>query len=525
MLKTFQLPRRQVLSGTMGLGAAALAAPRIAKAQDKKVVRIRYKADIKVVEPAGNFVVDEQFIVYGTQSNLITWAPGDKWVWQLDAASSIEQVDETHVAFTLRPGIMFSNGYGEMTAEDVKYSFERMMNPDLNATDRQEFEQFDHVEVTDSRSGVIVTKGPVATMWTGILPRYFCAIVSKKAWEEIDATTRTLSPNEVPCFGGPYVLQEWVPGQKIVLARNDVWNGEPVYYDEVEYILIPDDKAAELAYEAGEVDITQISIGSAKTFRDNPLPDTDLYIRPTTGFVWLGINVQHTPYEDVRVREALRKAIDVDQIIEAAYFGVPSPSTGIISPGLMGWRDAAIEPRDVEGAKALLAEAGLADGFTTHLAVLNQTEDLAAAQVIQANLADIGVDLQIDSFESGAYWSLGLESDGEMWKDLELVYQDWTSGADPRRATMWFVSDQIGEWNWQRWSNAEYDALDAAAAVETDPAKRTEMYQRMMEIQYEEAAFINITHRPWVTLVRSNIDPEMMANGYVYPRYVRAKEA
>jgi len=314
MSELIRVPRRQVLAGSLGLGAATLAAPRLGAAQDEKVVRIRYKADIKVIEPAGNQVVDEQFIIYATQSNLITWAPGEKWVWQLDAAESIEQVDDTHVAFTLRPGIMFTNGYGELTAEDVKYSLERMMNPELNATDRQEFEQFDHVEVTGTHSGVIVTKGPVATMWTGILPRYFCAIVSKKAWEEIGATTRTLLPNEIPCFGGPYVLAEWVPGQRVVLTRNDLWNGEPVYYDRIEYILIPDDKVAELAYEAGEVDITQISIGSAATYRDNPLPDTDLYVRPTTGFVWVGMNVDHAPYDNILVREAVRKAVAENRI-------------------------------------------------------------------------------------------------------------------------------------------------------------------------------------------------------------------
>ncbi len=517
-----KIPRRHVLAGSAGLGAAALARPRFARAQDAKVVRIRYKSDLKFLEPAGNTVVDEQFVIYATQSNLITFKPGDKWEWQLDAASAIEQVDDTHVTFTLREGIQFSHGYGELTAEDVKFSYERMMNPDTNATDRQEFEQFDHVEVTGKLSGTIVMKGPVASLWTGILPRYFCAIVSKKAWEENGGATKSLDTN-IPCFGGPYVIKEWIPQQRIVLTRNDVWNGAPVYFDEIHYILIPDDKAAELAYQAGEVDITQISIGSAKEFKDNPLPNTDLYVRPTTGFVWLGINVEHTPYEDKRVRQAIRSAIDVQGIIDAAYFGVPSPSTGIIAPGLPGWRDAQAVNRDVEGAKALLAEAGFPNGFKAKIAVLNQTEDLTAAQVIQANLAEIGIELQIDSFESGVYWSLGLESEGEAWKDLELVYQDWTSGADPRRATMWFVSDQAGEWNWQRWRNAEYDALDQQASVEMDQAKRAELYAKMMEIQHEDAAFINITHRPWVTLVRGDIDPQIMVNGYVYPRYVRAK--
>ncbi len=522
MFDWIKLNRRHVLAGTAGVGASAIARPRLGRAQDKKIARMRFAADIKVIEPAGNFVVDEQWITYATQRGLIRHKPGEAWEWTLDAAESIEQVDPTHVAFTLKKGIVFSNGYGEMTTADVKYSFDRMASEALQATDRQEFEQYQDVEIADDYSGVIVTKAPMATMFTTFLPRYFCSIVSKKAWEEKGGTTASLG-TDIPCFSGPYALKEWVPQQKIVLARNDEYLGEAAPFDEIECIIIEDDKAAELAYQAGDVDVTRISIGSAAEFMATPPAGTQVVVRPTTGFVWLGINVEHEPYGDIRVRQALRKAIDVQQIIDAAYFGVPSPSTGIIAPGLLGWRDAPLEQRDVEGAKALLAEAGLADGFKTTISCLNSTEDSTAAQVIQAQLAEVGIQAEVLSYEEGVYWNLGLESAGEDWKNLQLVYQDWTSAADPRRATMWFVTSQVGEWNWQRWSNARYDELDAAAAVETDTEKRAAMYREMMDVQYDDAAFVNITHRPWVVLVRDTIEPNPMPNGYVEPRWITPK--
>ncbi|MBM3584492.1 MAG: peptide ABC transporter substrate-binding protein [Alphaproteobacteria bacterium] len=521
MFDWLRLPRRHVLAGSAGLGAATLAGPRLAGAQDAKVAKVRFVSDIKVIEPAGNFVVDEQSVIYATQRGLIRHIPGEAWQWGLDAAESIEQVDPTHVKFTLKKGIMFSGGYGEMTTEDVKYSFDRMASEALQATDRQEFEQYETVEIVDSHTGVLVTKAPMATMFTTFLTRYFCTIVSKKAWEEKGGATVSLG-TDIPTFSGPYVLKEWVPQQKIVLARNAEYLGDPAPFDEVQCLIIEDDKAAELAYQAGEVDVTRVSIGSAAEFKKDPPADTQVVIRPTTGFVWLGINVQHEPYADIKVRQAIRKAIDVQQIIDAAYFGVPSPSTGIIAPGLMGWRDAAVEPRDVEGAKALLAEAGLGDGFSTTITCLNSTEDTTAAQVIQAQLAEIGVQAEVMSYEEGVYWNLGLESQGEDWKNLQLVLQDWTSAADPRRATMWFVTSQVGEWNWQRWSNARYDELDAAAALETDPEARAAMYREMMDIQHNDAAFINITHRPWVVLVRNTIVPNAMPNGYVEPRWIGA---
>ena len=207
----------------------------------------------------------------------------------------------------------------------------------------------------------------------------------------------------------------------------------------------------------------------------------------------------------------MRHAINVREIIEAAYFGLTQPSTGIIAPGLIGHREAEVPAADLDAARALLAEAGLSSGFKTTITTLNNTTELTAAQVIQANLAEIGIEVEIMSYEGGAYWTLGLESEGDAWKDLEMVYQEWTSSPDPRRATMWFVPDQVGVWNWSRWNNAEYGELDMKASIETDLDKRAEFYSLMMDIMYEDAAFLGITYPPRVTLVRDHIDPQMLA--------------
>ena len=520
MTQWLKLDRRGMMVAASA--TASLAAVSGVHAQDSKIAKVRFAADIKVIEPAGNFGIEEQSVIYATQRGLIRYKSGDVWGWDLDAAETIEQTDSTHVSFTLKKGIQFTNGYGEMTAEDVKFSFERMASEALQATDRQEFEQLQEVQITDTHSGVIITKAPIATMWTTFLPRYFCFIVSKKAWEEKGGGTASLGI-DIPCGSGQYVMAEYVPQQKIVLARNDAYAGALAPFDRIDCIVVEDDKAAELAYEAGEVDVTRVSISSGSEYSKNPPANTQVIVKPSTGFVWLGINVDHTPYADLKVRQAVRKALDIQEIIDGAFLGMAAPSTGIIAPGLPGWRDAPIDARDVEGAKALLAEAGLADGFETTITCINSTEQNSAAQIIQAQLADIGIKAEIAAYEEGVYWDLGLESKGETYKDLQLILQDWTSAADPRRATMWFVTSQVGEWNWQRWSNAEYDELDTAAAIETNTDARAEMYRKMMDIQYDDAAFINITHRPWVVLVRDTIEPNPWPNGYVEPAWIKAK--
>ena len=515
--------RRSFMETMAFAGAAAVTAagaPRVADAQEK-VCRIRAKSDILSLDPAVSHINDFN-VRLAILNSLIVYKPGNEWTWMHDAAEYIEQVDPTHLAFRLKPGIMWTNGYGEMTAEDVQYSYLRIANPELNATNRQEFENFESIEVKDKYSGVIVTKVPDPDLWMNALARFSGSIVCKKAWEERGAWTKSLG-NDIPCSSGPYKLKEWRLRDRVILDRNELWPGEKPYFDRIEYIVIEDANASELAFLAGELDITEASVGSAVEFMKEPPPNTDVYVRPTTGFVWAGINIQHEPFDDVRVRQAIRKAIDVNQVIEASYFGLTEPSVGIIAPGVLGYRKRDLQPRDVAGAKQLLEEAGLGSGFRTTLTTLTNTTDLTTSQVIQANLAEVGIDVEIMPYEGGVYWNLGLESEGDDWKDLQLVLQSWTSSPDPRRATMWFVCDQVGEWNWQRWCNEEYSDLEYRASLETDVDKRGEMYARMMDLMWDSAAFINLTHTTRVTLVRDTIEPNMMPDGLIHFRALEGK--
>lgn len=521
-MSTFQATRRDFLKSSAVVGAATFALPGFVNAAGEKVVRIRARTDIKSLDTARAITTADFDVRHAVLTNLIQYKPGNVWTWTHDAAEHIEQVSPTHTEFRLRPGIMWTEGYGEMTAEDVKYSYERMTSPELEATDRQEWEQLQEVKVTGKYSGVIVMKQPVANLWTNTLPRGMGAIICKQAWEEHDGWTTPLG-NNLPCSSGPYRVREWQPQSKVILERNDLWTGPRPYFDRVEFVVIEDDNAAEVAYLAGELDIAWVSVGAGAQFKDNPPADTDVVIRPTTGFAWIGINTEHEPFDDLRVRRAVRMAIDMDQVIEAGYFGLPPRSGGVLAPGVLGYRERALPARDVEGARKLLAEAGFPDGFRTTLVSLNNTSVVDACQVVQAHLAEVGIEVEVQPTDSGTYWSLGLESEGDSWKDIQMVYQEWTSAPDPRRATQWFVCNQVGEWNWQRWCSERYSELDEMAGAETDLEKRGKLYEEMMDDMWDSAAFLNVTHPVRVVLVRDHIDPQMLPNGYVYFRSLQAK--
>src|SRR3546814_9388581 len=102
---------------------------------------------------------------------------------------------------------------------------------------------------------------------------------------------------------------------------------------------------------------------------------------------------------------------------------------------------------------------------------------ISIGQIIQANLQDVGIACKLNVLDSGAFWIVGMESEGEQWKDLQLVLNRFSSLADPYYATQWFITDQVGEWNWESFSNDRYDELHQQAVRETDLEKRRAMYR------------------------------------------------
>lgn len=503
------LSRRLLLQGSAGAGLLAAIAP-YALAQSQKTLRVRVYADINSIDPAfamttetdGNFIM----AVY---SRLITYKAGEKWDWRLDAAEQIEQVDPTHVNFTLKSGIKWTGGFGEMTAEDVKFSFERIADPDLKSSYHGDWAALDHVEVTGERTGTIVLKRPFAALFSTTLPWAAGNILCKKAVEAAGGEIRTSSP----ASSGAYYLKEWLPGQRIVLARNPDYYGTPGAFDEIHMLPIGEDKTAELSFEAGDLDYTDISASSVPRYSDNPPANGSLQVRPTETYYWIGMNTEHELFKDSRVRKAVQLAVNVDEIIDAAFFGVTPRATGIIAPGMIGHRKQNIvESQDLEQAKSLMAASSFPNGFGCTLSVLNQTERVNACLMIKEQLAQIGIDVTVIPYDSATYWSLGLERDGDYWKDLQLMFLRYTSAPDPSWATVWFTCDQVGIYNWERWCHEEYSKLHEEALIEFDSQKRHEMYVRMQDLMEESGAYVFVTHDAGAALCSDQVIPANMPN-------------
>jgi len=473
-----------------------------------KILTIRLYGDIQNIDPAFYKSANDKVVGTNVYSGLVTYGPNSYDI-KNDLAETIEtSADGTEITFKLKEGVQWHNGYGEVTTEDVKFSYERFIDEELKAAYADDWAQLDHVEIIDKYNGKIILKGPFAPIWHSTLPVTAGWVLSKKYVEEVGLENLATKP----LGSGPYIFAEWQPKQKVILKRNPDYFGTQPYYDEIHFIPIEDDKAAEIAMEAGELDFSQISIDSYDRFASNS-NFTTLKV-PNIRFSWIGLNVENRKLADINVRQAIRYGIDVQSIIDAAYFGKVDRELGLIAPGLVGnWKDAPRYERDVAKAKEYMAKAGLTS-LDLRFDILNTTEYQTWAQIAQQNLKEVGINVTINPMDSASFWSLG---DGEKGKEAEMFGINYSMEPDPSWATVWFTTPQVGVWNWMRWSNAEYDELHQKGLTTLDDAEREKIYIRMQQLFDEAAHTIWITHGNLVFVHKPSINVAMTPHGVIQP--------
>jgi len=484
--------RRGFLASTAALGAMAIL-PRAVFAEDARAdggtVRIRLDGDIDVLDPGfmtGGIEIEAQkqclpFLAqYTRQGESFGWEPSY-------FVEELQQRDPTHIDFTLAQGLTWSGGYGPVRASDVKYSYERMKGTDWSGY----FDALERVDVIDERSGTIVLNKPFAPFVMITLCHGPGAVLSEAAMKDAGERFTT----RFPAICGPYQV-ELTPGQRALYTPNPDWTGPKPAFARVECPIITQVKAAELAFEAGELDCTEVGADTLARYKADMPEGAAITVGGELQYMWLGMNTDHPKLSDIRVRRAIQHAVDVESILQGAYSGTTAQSYGIVCPGLIGRRtETTFYSHDPARARELLAEAGIA-GLDLTLRTLNTQERMLAAQIIQANLAGIGVNVRVLPLDSGPFWEMGQEAKGDTWQDLELWLMRFGTTPDPYEATQWFTSDQVGVWNWERWTSEEYDRLYEEGIAETDPQKRHDIYVRMQEIMEETGAYVWINHEP-----------------------------
>jgi peptide/nickel transport system substrate-binding protein len=480
-------------------------------------LHIRNYLDVSTLDPPFQLSGAEFLVSQAIYQCLVQFKTDGTWDIELGVAEYFEAIDDTHYAFRLKRGQMFSNGFGEMTADDVKFSFERIIDPDMHAINAPDMGTLSHVDVHDRYSGTIVLNSPYAAFVPIAAASY--AIMSRTAVASVGGRFGV----RPPCCSGPYLFRDWQAKRKTVLERNPQWDGPESAFSEIHIYAMSDAKAAEMAFEAGQLDCAEISVESVEPFRKKPPPDGYVEVHPSGRNYWLGMNQSNSALSDLRVRQAIQYAVDVEAVVEATWFGLAEPALGPVPRGMLGCRDRAIIPArgDADKARSLLEEAAVELPLRLRLDVNSDSRERTAVQVIQWSLKKVGIEVAIHTHDSGAFLSLGNEATGDQWQDIQLFFQSFIGAADPYYSLVWFTSQQLGQWNWERFSNEEFDRLNDQALATTNEAERTRMYQRMQDIMEESGCYRFISNGVMPQIIRKSVKPAFSPDGYAILRGFR----
>ncbi|MCB9105810.1 MAG: LysM peptidoglycan-binding domain-containing protein [Anaerolineales bacterium] len=409
----------------------------------------------------------EGLTFYDNNLNLVPWL-----------AESWEQSEDGLTwTFHLREGVMFTNGR-EMTAEDVKWSFERLIDPATGAGNAARVGPPEtQIEVIDDYTVAITHPEPF-----GIFPQSIgfdksTGIVAKESVNEDGIIVE-------PIGTGPFQISEVEGTTRMVLTKNEnYWQEGLPYLDAIEITPIPDDTVRETALLSGDVDwVLSIAPQNYESLEANP--DVVVSTAPQLSYDYMGINLTREPFTDVRVRQAIALALDREEIAAAGYFGLAETIEGPTGPGSPWYFDYAPYGQDIERAKELLAEAGYPDGFEMELLpTVQYGETVRAAQVIQQQLAAIGITASINAPE----WSQWLELEGNFNYDAYICNWNGLIDAD-QYYYLQHKSDQV--FNFTGYDNPEFDELVTEARSTSDFDERYQIYQDLNQILVDDAPYI-----------------------------------
>lgn len=511
---------RAAALGLTGAAAAAFAesamAGRVTETASAGTLRLRLETDITNLDPAF-FPTEADEVVTGCiHEGLVTFKPGTFDVVNCLAETFEQSKDGKRFNFKLKEGVTFHQGYGEVTSEDVKYSYERIAGitkPDIKAVYQGDWSTLQQVKVTGKYTGTIILKEKFAPLMHSTLPSGSGLVLSKKALLKLGNKGIAVHPVGT----GPYEFVKWTPKQRITVKRFADYAGsntgfvKGTTFETIEFLPIVEDSAAETGLRAGDIDFSRIAEASADRFKR--ISSLKTYEHASLDYYFIALNVQDKVLKDLRLRRAIRLAVDVPSIIAAAYDDRWEQAYGIIpkSMGLGYWAGAPKYKRDVDAAKKLVADAG-ADGITLRLAVLNAEADKTAAQVIQSNLKDIGINVDIISQDSATLFAIpGNGGDG---KKRQMIYANYVSQPDPSWSTVWWTCEQMGEWNWDNWCNKQFSNLHDRALKETDDKKRQQMYVQMQKLWDQAAGMVWIAYPTYFSAGKKSIKPAIRPDGH-----------
>jgi len=384
----------------------------------------------------------------------------------------------------------FHNG-DPVTAEDVKFTFERLLDPKTGATFFKELSVIDKIEIVDTKTVRFILKKECAP-FVHYLAMIESAIVSKKYTESKENILAT-----APMGAGPYKFVSWERGQSLIVEKNkDYFKKDLPKLDSITFNFYADEDARSNALRSGDIDITDYV-----PWKDTAsmLNDPRLRIDQENGPVMLlSFNTKVKPLNDPRVRKAISYAIDRTSIINTAFLGRGTPIYGfVLSKGWLGY-DPSLNnyfEYNIDKAKQLLAEAGYPNGFNVKLlASSSYSMHSQTAICVQNDLKKIGINVTLDLPD----WATRMKKVGEQDFDIFVNAMSGEFG-DPDWLTNYMYSG-TPTYNTSAWfGDAEVDSLLDQGRTTLDPTKRDVIYKKLAKRLLDLSPHVYICYREQAT--------------------------
>lgn len=414
------------------------------------------------------------------------------------------------ITFYLRPNVLWHDGK-PFTAEDVLFTYEKIMDEKTNTVRRPMFELVKRVQILDPYKLRVFYKKPFSPS----LESWGIGIIPKHLLEDQDINTSPINRN--PIGTGAFKFKEWISDEKITVAAfHDYFEGRP-WLDQISYRIIPEPPISELEFMVGGIDLE-----APQPFQYERLAHDrkfEVFKRLANSYTYIGWNNRLPLFKDRKVRMALTHAINRQQIVKYLLYDLGVLATGPFPPQM--WYSnphVAPIPYDPQRARELLAEAGWKDSdgdgvldkegkpfrfvlMTNNGNVLRQN----IAVLVQRQLKEVGIVVEVELYE----WSVFIR-DKINARNFEATVLGWSLGLDPDIYEIWHSSQKDKGFNFIGYENPEVDRLIEQGRSEYDVEKRKKIYFRIHELIHQD--------QPYTFLYVPESTPAMHRNEFAIKR-------
>ena len=478
---------------------------------DTGYLRLVIETEPTTADPAGSVDYSSGFVSSLVHANLVRFTPGGELVGDLATGWDIS-ADEKEYTFHIGT-TQFACGR-PVTAEDVLYSFRRLLDPVRVSPRWWVLEGIEgapafHDGYAMDGLGISIPDDSTVVIRLSMPAAHFLSLLAMPAAGIVCRHDEEARGNEYgirPCGSGPWSISEWKEGDELILVRNPHLSSDRPAFEGISIRIIPESMTRIAEFEVGNLDILEIPRSELDLWRSAGAP---LLSAEELRVVYVGLNNSRPPFSDIRVRRALNMAVDVEAIIVHVLFGAAVEARGSVPSALRGSAPPDERYRyDPGRARELLAEAGYGEGLEIEIWQRDNPEGGRVLESVQAYLAEVGVRARIVTREWGAFkQAVDQGTPDAFFLDWFADYPD----AENFLAPLFHSRNRGGGGNRTGYSNQEVDSLIDAAALVSGADERWELYRRAEEIVYSDAPWIFL----WFPVRYEIVSPRL--DGYRIP--------